>query len=77
AKIPLIVIDPKWSLTAAVADVVIPTTMVGIETDGTAYRMDGVPLHTKKLVDPPDGVLSDREVLERLINKVMELKGWS
>lgn len=74
-SIPLIVIDPKWSLTAAVADVIIPSALVGIEDEGTAYRMDGVAIHTKKLVDPPDGILTDVEILRELINKVIELGG--
>ncbi|PCN51096.1 formylmethanofuran dehydrogenase subunit B [Candidatus Geothermarchaeota archaeon ex4572_27] len=75
ARIPIIAVDPKWSLTVAVADVVIPAAMVGIEADGTAYRMDGVPLHAKKLVDPPEGVPTDVDVLKALLERVMKLKG--
>ncbi|PCN50617.1 formylmethanofuran dehydrogenase subunit B [Candidatus Geothermarchaeota archaeon ex4572_27] len=74
AKIPTIVIDPRWTPTAAIADVFIPTTFVGIEAEGTIYRMDKVPLRAKKVVDPPPGLLSDVEVLERLIARVRELK---
>jgi len=74
-NIPLIVVDPKWSLTASVADVVIPSKMIGIEDDGTAYRMDGVAIHVKRVVDPPDGLLSDVEILKRLVNRILELRG--
>ncbi|RLF14970.1 MAG: formylmethanofuran dehydrogenase subunit B [Thermoprotei archaeon] len=74
SKIPTVVIDPRWSPTAAIADVFIPTTYVGIEEEGTIYRMDKVPLRAKKIVEPPPGVLSDVEVLERLVARVRELK---
>jgi len=74
AKIPTVVIDPRWSPTAAMADVFIPTTYVGIEHEGTIYRMDKVPLRAKKLVEHPPGLMSDEEVLEKLVEKVKELK---
>lgn len=74
-EIPLIAVEPKWSLTASLADVIIPSAFVGIEAEGSAYRMDGVPLRLKKLVDPPPGVPTDVEVLEMLIKEVKKLKG--
>ncbi len=64
--IPVINLDPKKNLTSTVAKVNIPTTQSGIESDGVAVRMDGLPLYLKKVVDPPDGVLPDREVLRML-----------
>ena len=70
SKIPVIVIDAKWSLTTAFADVIIPGSLVGIECEGMAYRMDEVPIRLKKIVDPPPGVLSDSEVLKRLVERV-------
>jgi len=70
SKIPVIVIDAKWSLTTAFADVIIPGAYVGIECEGTAYRMDELPIRLKKVVDPPPGVLPDSEVLRRLVEKV-------
>ncbi len=74
-EIPLITIDPKWSLTASVSDVIIPSAVTGVECGGTAYRMDKVPLRLKKAVDPPKGVLPDYEVLEMIISEVRRLKG--
>jgi len=65
ARIPTIVIDPKISATSLLAEVVIPSALVGIECDGTAYRMDGVPLRLKKVVD--SDFLPDREILEKII----------
>jgi formylmethanofuran dehydrogenase subunit B len=71
---PLAVIDPHMSLTAYMADVVIPSAFVGIEAEGTAYRMDGVPLILKKVVEPPEGVLPDVQILDLLLKRVRELK---
>lgn len=69
ADIPTIVMDPKVSLTSKVATVCIPVATAGIEVEGTAYRMDGIPLRLKKVLDTPR--LSDAEVLSQLIEKVM------
>ncbi|PIN67804.1 MAG: formylmethanofuran dehydrogenase subunit B [Candidatus Altarchaeum sp. CG12_big_fil_rev_8_21_14_0_65_33_22] len=70
AEIPVITIDPKFSLTALISDVVIPCATAGIEAEGTAYRMDGIPLRLKRVVRSE--FLSDREILERLIEKIKE-----
>ena len=74
AKHPLIVIDPEVTPTTMLADVVLPPAFVGIETEGTAYRMDHVPLPLKKVVEPPAGFISDQEILRRVLQKVRELK---
>jgi len=74
AKHPLICIDPETTPTTMLADVVIPPAFVGIEAEGTAYRMDHVPLPLKKVIDPPEGFLSDKEILQRILQKVRELK---
>jgi formylmethanofuran dehydrogenase subunit B len=73
-KNPLIVIDPHMSVTAQMADVVIPSAFVGIEATGTAYRMDHVPLPLKKVVDPPNDIYPDEEILMRILSKVKKLK---
>ncbi|MFX1252012.1 MAG: formylmethanofuran dehydrogenase subunit B [Promethearchaeota archaeon] len=72
-RIPLIALAPHWSPTVEIADVVIPTTITGVDQSGTAYRMDGVPLFLKKIVDPPEGVLSDHEILTRLLSRIKAL----
>jgi formylmethanofuran dehydrogenase subunit B len=73
-KNPLIVIDPHMNVTALVGDVVFPSAIVGIEKAGTAYRMDHVPLPLKKVVEPPEGVLSDEEILRRILEEVRLIK---
>ena len=73
-KNPLIVIDPHMNATAMVGDVVIPSAIVGIEKAGTAYRMDHVPLPLKKVVEPPKGLLSDEEILRKIVEEVRRIK---
>ena len=73
-KTPLIVIDPHMNATALLADIVFPSAFVGIEVDGTAYRMDHVPLPLKKVVGPPEGILSDEEILKRILEEVRIIK---
>lgn len=71
---PLIVIDPHMNATSQMADVVFPSAFVGIEAEGTAYRMDHVPLPLKKVVTPPKGVLNDEEILRRILSEVRKIK---
>jgi len=73
-KKPLIVIDPHMNATAMLGDIVFPSAFVGIEVEGTAYRMDHVPLPLKKVVEPPAGVLSDEEILKRILEEVRIIK---
>jgi len=72
---PMIVIDPHKTVTTDMADVFIPSTFVGIECKGTAYRMDGVPLKMRKVIEPPDGCLSDEGILRMILEEVRRLKG--
>jgi formylmethanofuran dehydrogenase subunit B len=73
-KNPLIAIDPHMNATSQMADVVFPSAFVGIETTGTAYRMDHVPLALKKVVNPPAGILSDEEILRRILSEVKQIR---
>jgi formylmethanofuran dehydrogenase subunit B len=73
-KHPLIVIDPHMNPTAMLGDIVFPSAFVGIEVGGTAYRMDNVPLPLKKVVEPPEGILSDEELLKKILQEVRSIK---
>jgi len=73
-KNPLVVIDPEPTPTSMLADVMIPSAFVGVEVEGTAYRMDRVPLPLKKVVDPPKTCLSDAEILQKILNEVRKLR---
>ncbi len=71
ASIPVINIDPKQNMTSLIAEINIPTTLSGIESDGAAQRMDGLPMYLRKVVDPPEGFLPDRDIL-KMIYKALE-----
>lgn len=73
ATIPTIAIDPHINTTTELADVHIPVSIVGVEVGGCCYRMDNVPIETRKVVDAPEGMLSDEELLEKMIKRVDEL----
>jgi formylmethanofuran dehydrogenase subunit B len=75
SEIPLVTIDPHVSATTMVSNVVFPTAIMGIEATGSLYRMDGVVLECKKLLDPPQGVKTDVEVLRAILDRVRDLKG--
>ncbi|MCW4025460.1 MAG: formylmethanofuran dehydrogenase subunit B [Candidatus Bathyarchaeota archaeon] len=71
---PLIVINPDWNCTSRLGDVVFPTQWCGIEYEGTAYRMDHVPIMVKKVVDPPQGVPNDEEILQKILAEIRLIK---
>ncbi|MHA2205675.1 MAG: formylmethanofuran dehydrogenase subunit B [Candidatus Thorarchaeota archaeon] len=72
-KIPIINIDAKRNMTSLIADVNIPAAMAGIECDGAAVRMDGLPLYLRKVVEPPEGHLPDRDVLKMIHDKLVKV----
>ena len=74
-KHPLISIEPHETPTSAFSDVILPPAFAGIECEGTAYRMDKVPLRLRKVKDAPGECKSDFEILELLIEKVKEKLG--
>ena len=73
AKIPVVSIEPHQTPTTELSNIVIPTAFTGVEVGGVAYRMDGVPLELKKVVEPPEGVLTDEEVFKIMSKKIDEM----
>ncbi len=73
AKISLVCIEPHKTPTTELSNIIIPTALAGVELGGTAYRMDGVPIELKKVVDPPEGLLSDSEVLKLIYKYAKEM----
>ena len=49
--IPMVLIDPFWTRTTTKCRVVFPAAVTGVEAEGIAYRMDGLPLHLKKVLE--------------------------
>ena len=74
-KHPVIAIEPHITPTSAFADVVLPAAIAGIECEGTAYRMDNVPIRLRKVKEAPGECLTDKMILEKLLEKVKEKKG--
>lgn len=73
AKIPVVQIDPYWNPTTEVSNVVIPVAICGVEVEGTAYRMDGVSLRMRKMIEPTHP--TDMEILDRITERVKEIRG--
>ena len=73
-KHPLITINPDMNAISRLGDVVFPAQWCGIEYEGTAYRMDSVPITLKKVVEPPPGILTDEELLIRILAEVRVIK---
>jgi formylmethanofuran dehydrogenase subunit B len=71
---PLIVINPDMNCTSKVGDVLFPTQWCGIESVGTAYRMDHVPILLRKIVEPPPGILTDEEILQKILAEIRKIK---
>ena len=73
AKIPYIALDPKETPTVRGAAVAFTTATYGINTGGTVYRMDDVPIPLRPAFDSP--YPSDQEVLTRIEKRIRELQG--
>ncbi|MFX1468790.1 MAG: formylmethanofuran dehydrogenase subunit B [Promethearchaeota archaeon] len=74
-KHPIISVEPHHTPTSVNADIILPPAIAGIECEGTAYRMDSVPLRLRKVKNAPGECLTDEEILERLIKAVKKKKG--
>jgi formylmethanofuran dehydrogenase subunit B len=71
ARIPLVVLDTKETMTSRLAHVAFRTATYGINTAGTVYRMDDVPITLRKAFDSP--FPTDEEILTAIRKRVQEL----
>ena len=71
ARIPSIVMDPMDTPASRAATVVFRTATYGINTAGTVYRMDDVPIPLRPALESK--LPSDEAVLERIERRVREL----
>lgn len=69
-RIPVIVLDPKLSETARIATVAFTTATYGINTAGTVYRMDDVPIPLRPALHSP--YKSDLEILQAIERRIRE-----
>ncbi len=70
-KIPVIVLDPKETMTSRLARVAFTTATYGINVPGTVYRMDDVPITLRTAFDSP--YPSDEAVLIAIKKRLGEL----
>ncbi|MEM2046768.1 MAG: formylmethanofuran dehydrogenase subunit B [Candidatus Jordarchaeales archaeon] len=73
-RIPVSTIEPHPTPTVEISKIVIPPAIAGIEAEGTAYRMDHVPIRLRKIMNPPEGCLPDKEILEMILDEVRKIK---
>lgn len=74
-KKPLVVVDSKKTFTSRMADVILPSAISGIETDGMAYRLDNIPVVFEKIMNPPNNILSDEEIMKKLLKLTSNTSG--
>jgi formylmethanofuran dehydrogenase subunit B len=72
--IPVVQIDTHWGPYTELSDIVLPSTRIGVETEGTGYRMDSIPLFMKKVVEKPENCHSDEWILNQLNQRINSLK---
>ncbi|MFX1275641.1 MAG: formylmethanofuran dehydrogenase subunit B [Promethearchaeota archaeon] len=70
ASKPIILIDNRKSAISELANVILPTAITGIECGGLAYRLDHVPIELQKIINPPNNLPSDADLLKKLILKL-------
>ena len=68
ASIPVICIDPCVTLTSKIATVTIPCAVSGVESDGTAVRMDGEKVKLSSILK--NNYPRDEEILMRIMEAV-------
>lgn len=71
-RIPSIVLGPKETTTTRAAAVVFYTATYGINTAGTVFRMDGVPIPLRPALESP--LPTDEQVLRAIEQRVRQLK---
>ncbi len=74
SRLPSVAIDPHITPTTEICDVHVPVAFVGVEVGGNCYRMDNVPIESRKVVEPPEGMMTDQEFLSAVLKRVQELK---
>ncbi|HNX17024.1 MAG TPA: formylmethanofuran dehydrogenase subunit B [Methanoregula sp.] len=75
AHVPLVCVDPHITPTSGVSKLHVPVAFNGVETGGSCYRMDNVPIDGRKVVDAPEGMLSDEEFLVMVRDRLKKIKG--
>ena len=72
-SIPVVALDTKPTMTTKLARVSFATSTYGINTEGTVYRMDDVPITLRKAFDSP--FPDDEQILRAIKERIVELRG--
>jgi formylmethanofuran dehydrogenase subunit B len=67
-SIPVICIDPCQTFTSRIATVTIPSAATGVESAGSAVRMDGKVIGIKKIIE--NNYMSDEDIMKGLMEAV-------
>jgi len=70
--IPTIALDPRETMTTKIAKVVIPVKHAGVSVEGSAYRMDHVPLRMQAPLKSPWP--KDDAPLDTIIRKIKQIR---
>ena len=57
---------PHITPTTEISNLHVPVAFVGVEIGGCCYRMDNVPIESRKVVEPREGMMTDTEFLTRV-----------
>lgn len=68
SSIPVVCIDPCVTLTSKIAAVTIPCAVSGVESGGTAVRMDGKVISFSNIIKSDN--LNDEEILDKIMEAV-------
>ncbi len=74
AKLPSVAIVPDITPTSEISKLHVPVAVNAIETGGCCYRMDNVPIETRKVIEPREGMMTDFEFLSRVRDRISEIK---
>jgi formylmethanofuran dehydrogenase subunit B len=64
SDLPVIALSALQNQTTHAADLVLPVALSGVEAEGLAFRMDGIPIYLRKIL--PTAQPTDRAVLRAL-----------
>lgn len=73
-KHPWVTIDPSINMATEISDLHIPVCICGVDVGGIVYRMDNVPIQFRKIIEPPEGVMDDETLLNKIADRMEELK---
>lgn len=72
-KHPWVTIDPSINMATEISDLHIPVCVCGVNTGGIVYRMDNVPIQFRKVIEPPEGVMDDETLLNKIAARMEEI----